>query len=92
MVIQLDGLILMHHFKIKVMISIEVKIKEIPKTCSECKFLQVREYRCHNERGNESSCLLEYMSGKDMRDIDFRSEHLKNERFSGCRIEENVLY
>jgi len=73
------------------MISIEIKIKEIPKSCSECRFLQVGEYRCHNERGNESSCLLGYMYGKDMRDINFRSERLKNERFSGCRIEDNIL-
>lgn len=73
------------------MISLEIQIKEIPKTCSECKFLQVREYRCHNERGDESSCLLGYMSGKDMRDVNFKSERLKNERFSGCRIEYSIL-
>jgi len=73
------------------MISIEIKIKEIPKSCSECKFLEVSEYRCHNERGNESSCILGYMSGKDMRDVNFRTGALKNQRFVGCQIENSIL-
>ena len=73
------------------MISIEIKIKEIPKSCSECKFLKVREYRCHNERGEESYCLLGYMDGKDMRDVNFKTEPLKNEKFSGCRLHLNIL-
>ena len=73
------------------MISVEIKIKEIPKSCSECKFLEIREYRCHNERGDESHCLLGYMSGKDMRDVNFRSEKRKNEKFSGCLLHLNIL-
>jgi hypothetical protein len=73
------------------MISIEINIKEIPKTCNECKFLQVSEYRCHNEKRDESSCLLGYMSGKDMRDINFRSGRFKDQRFSGCQIENSIL-
>ena len=73
------------------MISVEIKIKEIPKTCRECRFYRNDDYRCHNEIGTEAHCLLGYMSGKDMRDIDFKSERRKNERFSGCRIEDNIL-
>ncbi len=73
------------------MVNIEIQIKEIPKSCSECRFYRNIDYRCHNEMGTEANCLLEYMSGKDMRDIDFKSERRKNERFSGCRIEDSIL-
>jgi len=44
-----------------------------------------------NEKGDESSCLLGYMSGKDMRDINFRSGRFKDQRFSGCQIENSIL-
>lgn len=73
------------------MIRVALEIKKIPKTCSECPFYRNEPYTCHNERGTEAHCLLGYMSHKDMRDVDFRGPCLKNERFSNCLIEANII-
>ena len=44
-----------------------------------------------NFRGSAVELLKLLDIAKDMRDINFRSERLKNERFLGCRIEDNIL-
>jgi hypothetical protein len=70
---------------------VALEIKEIPKTCGTCPFYRNEDYRCHNERGTEAHCLLGYMVGKDMRDVDFKSTRYVHERYAGCRIEDNII-
>jgi len=71
-------------------ILIELELKEEPNACSKCPFYQEYPYQCHNERGMEANCKLGFMTG-DMRDISFRSEKRKNEKYSGCRLEYKIL-
>ena len=71
-------------------IRVEIELKEIPTACSKCPFYSNREYRCHNERGTEARCSLGYMHG-DMRDLNFYSDRYREEKYSGCMLEFNVI-
>jgi len=70
-------------------VTVAIQLKEIPKSCDECKFYSNVPYRVHNESGTEAHCDLGYMNG-DMRDVNFRTTH-KGELYSGCRIKDNVI-
>jgi len=65
------------------MATVTIKM-EMPTTCGKCTFYSEPSYQCHNERGQEAYCALDYMRGNDMRDRSYR-----NSRFGGCQLKED---
>ena len=60
--------------------NITLTIKK-PTTCGECPFYSEVPYECHNERGNEAQCSMEFMDDDDMRDKSF-----KDKLYDGCGL------